>query len=69
MFLHRSIDIYRSLLSKLQSNHIFADVVGRRIIPLILTPIVLAEQSAVTYVIKDILTPFDKQNGMSKSGM
>ena len=54
------------MVSKLDMNHIFAEVVGRRIVPLLLTPIVLAEQSAIQYVLKDILTPASEepQNGI-----
>jgi len=50
------------LLSDLEENHIFAEVVGRRLVPLLLTPIVFAEESAKKHVIQQILTPASEKN-------
>ncbi|CAK8697905.1 unnamed protein product [Clavelina lepadiformis] len=51
------VTFFKSLISNIEANNIFAEVVGRRIVPLLLTPIVIAEQSAVEHVINTILNP------------
>nr|CAB3265907.1 protein-associating with the carboxyl-terminal domain of ezrin [Phallusia mammillata] len=51
------LEFFKSFLSNLNIHNIFAEVVGRRLAPLILTPIILAETSAMTHVVGPLLTP------------
>ena len=50
----------RNLLVTAEKNHIFAEVFAKRIVPLLLTPIVMTEQTAVDHVLTQILCPNSK---------
>nr|XP_002127426.5 protein-associating with the carboxyl-terminal domain of ezrin [Ciona intestinalis] len=50
-------EFFQMLLLKLKDSHIFAEVVAKRIIPLLLTPVILSDQYAVKHVIQHILCP------------
>lgn len=54
--------LYSNLVKMLSDSKIYSHVFARCIVPLLLTPIVMGEQKAISFVIQKILKPKNKGN-------